>query len=127
MGKAVRGFFTTYYNRKRLDMSLGGVIWTPPPIIYFGLSLTGPTKFGIANEPIGGGYARVGVVNDLVHFPMSSPDGTKTNGTDIVFPRPTASWGIIVCLFAADAMNNLLFMADTSEDKEPKPTDPDPP
>lgn len=46
------------------------------------------------DEPSGGDYARVEVVNDGTAF-TSASDGTTRNDEEIVFPTATASWGTV--------------------------------
>ncbi len=89
-------------NNKVLDCLFGGQTLTPPPTLHVGLSLTRAYKGGYVAEPLGEGYARVAVANDLIHFPPASL-GRKSNALAITFPEPVAGWGLILSVFVADA------------------------
>ena len=112
------GFFTDYSNNKVLDLFLGGVSYSPPTTLYFGLSQAAATKTGAVTEPGSGSYARVAVSNNLGGFP-SATSGTKSNATSIAFPAANASWGTIQSVFIADAAagGNVLAMADLTTPK----------
>ena len=107
------GFLTDYVNSMVLDCLFGGQTLTPPPALHIGLSLTVAYKGGYVAEPLGQGYARVAVPNDLIHFPPATL-GRKSNALAITFPEPVAGWGLIRSVFVADAAQggNVLAMAD---------------
>jgi hypothetical protein len=44
------------------------------------------------DEPDGGGYARVAMPNDGIHW-HETADGLASNGADVVFPTATEAWG----------------------------------
>lgn len=71
-----------------------------PATWYFGLSTTVPNDDGTNfTEPATGSYARVSKTNDSTNFPDASTTSgvtSKSNGTAITFPNPTADWGTIV-------------------------------
>jgi hypothetical protein len=112
------GFLTDYSNNKVLDLFFGSSIFTPPPTLYLGLSMTSANKGGSYIEPSGGGYARVAVANNSTNFPTSS-GGTKANAAVITFPAPTADWGAVQSLFITDAPTggNVLASADLTVPK----------
>ena len=112
------GFLCDYSNNKVLDLFFGGSTFSPPATVYFGLSQNTANKNGYVTEPIGGGYIRIAVANNLTIFPAAS-FGTKSNGTVITFSSPTADWGTIQSLFIADAATNgnVLAMADLTSSK----------
>jgi hypothetical protein len=113
------GFLTNYANNKVLDMFFGSNAFTPPTILYFGLSTSVASKGGGGiSEPSGGGYARASLANNATNFPAATL-GTKANSSTIGFPAPTADWGVIQCLFVSDAPTggNILAMADLSTPK----------
>ena len=107
------GYFTDYANGKVLDQVFGGAPYPPPATLYLGLSQIPANKNGSVNEPVGGGYARVAVTNNLANFPAASV-GTKANASTATFPSPSGAWGTLVCLFVCDAASggNVLAMAD---------------
>lgn len=104
-----------YLEKKIIDHVLGKQTYTPPDTIYIGLTTvavvdadTGST----VTEPSSGAYARVAVTNNATNFPNATgTSATKSNGTDIVFPEATASWGTVTHFFYADALTggNILF------------------
>ena len=80
-----------------LDQILGGATTLLGATVYIGLSSTTPTDAG-ANftEPVGNGYARVAVSNNLTQWPAASGSSpaTKSNANDVTFPANTGSnWG----------------------------------
>ena len=80
-------------------------------------TLTAPTNIFVAlvkaddSEPVGGGYARVST--DETDWDAAA-GGAIANGTQIVFPAPSASWGSItgVKLFDAATAGNELAAED---------------
>ena len=121
------GFLTDHVNNLVLDHWFGGVVTTPPAVLYVGLSLKYAAKDGAIVEPASGGYARVPVPNGPAEFPAAS-GGTKANAAPITFPAPTADWGIVESLFLADAPTggNILAMADLTVLKQILAGDPAP-
>ena len=107
------GFLTDFTNNNVLDCLFGGRAMIPPHELHIGLSLTKAYKGGYIAEPLGAGYARVAIPNDLIHFPSASL-GQKSNASAITFPEPSAGWGSIRSVFVADAPQggNVLAMAD---------------
>lgn len=79
-----------------LDTLYGGVATIAPAIYYHGLSTTEPASDGTnVTEPVGNGYARVAVTNNLTNFPAAALR-SKSNGTVITFPAPTpGDWGVV--------------------------------
>ncbi len=121
------GFLTDLVNNQVLDCFFGGQPFAPPPELHVGLSLFKAYKGGYVAEPLGGGYARVAVPNDLIHFPPASL-GRKSNAKAITFPEPLAGWGAILSVFVADAAQggNVLAMADLPSPRTVRPGDPGP-
>ena len=84
---------------------------TVPATLYIGLSTTTPTNTGTSvTEPAGSAYARVAVTNNVTNFPAAS-SRSKSNGTDIVFPTATGSWGTITHFVIYDALTGGNFVA----------------
>jgi hypothetical protein len=95
--------FTDYLENKVLNQNFGGVAWTPPATLYFGLSTTTIADDGTGiTEPVGSAYARVAVTNNTTNFPNTTT-GSKSNGTDIPFATATGAWGTVTYFFIADA------------------------
>lgn len=106
------GSKSDYLEDKVLDHILGGPDYTRPATVYAALYTASPIDVGGGIEVSGGGYERVAITNNSTNWPPSV-GGTKTNGTDIVFPVATASWGTIeaVGLLDAPTGGNLLYWA----------------
>lgn len=117
------GSKTDYLEAKVLDHVIGGVTYTPPANLFFGLSTGTITDAGGGiMEPSGGGYARVSVVNNTTNFPAASGTATtKANGTLISFPGVTAPWGNLTDFFVADALSagNILYYGTLTTPKSP--------
>ena len=94
---------TDYAENKVLDAIFQNTALSPPSLYYIGLSTTTINDDGTgATEPSGGAYARVAVPNNSAGWSAAS-GGVKANGTAIVFPTATASWGNISYWLASDA------------------------
>ena len=65
-----------------------------PASVDVALYTAPPTDSGGGTEVSGGAYARVAVTNDTTNWPNAA-NGQKSNGTVIVWPSATASWGTI--------------------------------
>jgi hypothetical protein len=98
-----------------LDNELSGVAVPWPSSWLVCLSLAPASRSGHnrnANgqsaEVSGGSYARVTYANNTTNFPATS-GRTKSNGTAIVFPVATATWGLIESVFLMDAATGLLW------------------
>jgi hypothetical protein len=82
-----------------------------PATLYVALSTTLPTNTGTnVTEPVGNAYARVSVTNNSTNFPAASARA-KSNGTDVVFPTATGSWGTITHFALYDALTAGTFVA----------------
>ena len=109
----------TYYLRNKiLDHLFGGVPFSPITTLYFGYMTGSPSPSGPGSEPAGGGYARVGVVNDTTAFPTTATK-IKTLATEIVFPKASTNQGSIVAVGAWDSpgSGNLLCWWDLPSPK----------
>lgn len=95
---------TTTLKNKLLDAYLGGVSYTGPATVYFGLSTTTPASDGTGvTEPSGNGYARVSMTNNTTNFPSAS-GASKANGAPVNFPQATGSWGTVTYLVIYDQL-----------------------
>lgn len=93
--------FTNYLEAAVLDLVLGNVSFTPASPIYVGLSTTAINDDGSGITEPSGGYARVAMPNNSAGWNAAS-GGNKTNGTAIIFPTASASWGQVTYFFIAD-------------------------
>lgn len=103
-----------FFAQATLDLWLGATVPAPPATVYAALMTTLPTDIGGGVEAAGGGYARVPISNDVTNFPASTVIGgvvTKTNGTGIVFPTATGSWGTTlgIAIYDAATGGNLMY------------------
>lgn len=77
-----------------LDLVLSGAAYTPPATVYVALYTAPPTDAGGGTEVATGSYARVAVTNNATNWP-AAVNGVKRNGTPVIFPIPSADWGIL--------------------------------
>ena len=96
------GAASDYLENKILDHILGKVTYTAPDTVYIGLAAGVNDDGSISGEPTEASYARVAVTNNATNFPAAS-NGSKSNGTDIVFGEATGDWGTVNYAFIADA------------------------
>ena len=93
------GSFTDFLEHELLDHVFGDQAYTSSGTLHVGLSTTTITDAGGNDtEPVGDGYARVAIANDLTTWSDASAvgSGTKDNNIAITFPEATASWGTII-------------------------------
>jgi hypothetical protein len=112
------GSKSDYLENKVLDHVLGGGDYSRPATVYVALFTATPSDSGGGTEVSGGSYARASVTNNATNWPAAS-DGSKSNGTAIVFPAPTANWGTITSfgIFDAASSGNLLYWGALSASK----------
>lgn len=92
-----------------LNVRFGGAAVIAPASYAVALSKTQPTNTGgNVTEPVGGGYARVLVARNATNFPAASARSIS-NGVQIVFPAPTAAWGLIEWFALYDAATAGVF------------------
>lgn len=89
--------FATGVTEDLLDVMLGNALDQPLaiPTVFLALSTADPGIDGTGFvEPVGNGYGRVAVANDLTQWPAATA-GVKKNGADIDFPEATDLWGTV--------------------------------
>ena len=108
--------FSDYLENKILDHILGGGTYTRPATVYAALFSTSIGDDGSGDELVGNDYARVAITNNPTNFP-AAVNGVKSNGQEIEFLEPSASWGAVraVGIFDAISGGNLLFSANLSQ------------
>lgn len=100
------GSFADYLENELLDHAIGGATWSPPGTWYIAAYTATPSDAGGGTEVgAGNNYARVAVTNNATNFPAAS-GGAKSNGTAIVFPTASGSWGTIVAIAGLDASSS---------------------
>ncbi len=105
---------SNYLDKTLNDLVLGAGTFTAPSTVYLGLHTGDPGEDGTANELTIGtdGYARASIANNTTNFPnATSGTGQKQNGTALVFPTATGSWGTIthLSIWSAATAGNLLY------------------
>lgn len=78
---------STYLANKLLDHVMNGTTFTPGATLYLALYESGV-------EVTGGNYSRLAVTRNTTNFPAAS-SGAMTNGVDLDFATPSASWGTV--------------------------------
>lgn len=122
------GSKSTYLENAILDHILGGVIWTPPSIIYVALSSAtyNEAASGSAfSEITGAGATRVAVSNDTTAWPSSGTTSQKTNGVTITFPAATNTWPEALSFYLLDSLSggNILYGGDLLTPRTLQPGD----
>lgn len=105
--------FTDYIENKLVDWLIRGQTFTPPATLYVGLHTTACSDSSAGTEVTGGSYARVAVTSSLTNWAgtqsagsttaSSGTSGTTSNNNAIVFPAPTANWGVVTHFSINDA------------------------
>lgn len=105
--------------------------YTKPTVMAVALFTAAPSDSGGGTEVSGGSYARVDVPPLDANWDAvggAGTDGHTSNTADIVFPAPTANWGVITHfgLFDATTAGNLLFHGALTASKTVNNGDPAP-
>lgn len=100
------GSFGDYLEAELLDHVFGAAAYTAPATVHVALYTATPGDANASGtEVTGGSYARVAVTNNGTNWPAASGTSptSKSNGTAITFPAPTADWGVVVAFAIYDA------------------------
>lgn len=100
------GSFGDYLEAKLLDYVFSAAAYSAPATVYVALYTATPGDANASGtEVTGGSYARVAVTNNATNWPAASGTSptSKSNGTTITFPAPTANWGVVVAFAIYDA------------------------
>jgi len=120
---------TDYLKNKMVDFLMRGQAFVPPATQYVALFTTSPGPSGSGTEVTGGSYARVGVASSLANWsgtqgagtttPSSGSSGTTSNNGEVLFPAPTADWGLVthIGIFDASTAGNCLFYGALTQSK----------
>lgn len=111
---------SNYSENLILNSIFGGAVLTPPSNLYFGLSTTSVQEDGTGiTEPIGNGYSRVSVINNVTNFPIVT-NSIKTNGTNVSFQSASGNWGKILDFFISDSITggNILCYGTLATSKD---------
>lgn len=103
--------------------------FTKPTVLGVALYTAAPGEAGGGTEVTGGSYARVDTPPlDANWSGASGSDGLTDNVSDITFPAPTASWGLITHMAILDATTagNFLFYGALTASKTVNSGDPAP-
>jgi hypothetical protein len=93
---------------------------TKPSQLHVSLHTANPTDAGTGTEVSGGSYARVQRDPlDANWTAASAVDGIVTNAADIVFPSPSANWGVVshVAIWDAAVAGNMICYATLTTPK----------
>jgi hypothetical protein len=114
-------------ENKLLDHVLGGGDYTRLATVYAALFTAAPSDSGGGTEVSGGSYARVAITNNATNFPAAS-GGAKANGTEIIFPAPSANWGVVTsfALMSASSGGVILYWGLITPNKTVNNGDPAP-
>lgn len=115
-----------FAENKIVDATLRGQALGAPISFHIALYTACPTDSTAGTEVTGGSYARVAVTNSLVNWAgtqaaastlaSTGASGTTSNNISVIFPAPTANWGVVTCvgwMDAATAGNNWIYNALT--------------
>ena len=100
------GTLGDYLEAKLLDAVFGQTALPSIGTVYVALYTVIPTDVNASGtEVTGGSYARVAVTNNTTNWPNATGTNpaSKSNGTAITFPAPTANWGVVVGFAIYDA------------------------
>lgn len=112
-----------YLENKVIDWLLRAQVFSPPASVHVGLLTAAPSDAGGGIEVTGGSYARVAVTSSLANWAgtqaaasttaSTGTGGTTSNNAVVMFPAPTANWGVVTHFGVYDAASagNLLFHA----------------
>jgi hypothetical protein len=115
------GAMSNYLENEIIDHIFRGRSFTAGANIYVALFTSAPSDSGGGTEVTGGSYARValnpsasnwkGTGGETTNVDSAGTSGTTSNNSTIVFPAPTANWGVIshVGIFDASSGGNLLW------------------
>jgi hypothetical protein len=120
------GSLSDYCEAKLLNHVFGGIPWNPLPIIYLGYMVGVPSELGQGAEPIGGGYQRIAINNNLVNFPSAS-NQIKTMATEQTFEMASNNHGTVQAIAGFDSpapgTGNMLFYAPIAQPTGIQPGD----
>ena len=96
--------FSDYLENELLDHVFGNAAFSAPATLYIALSTADPLDDNSGlTEPVGSGYARLGITNNATNFPAAA-GGVKSNGAAFEFPAANGgSWGLITHFAIMDA------------------------
>jgi hypothetical protein len=104
-----------------LDEVLGAVAYTPAANVSVALYTVTPSDQTAGTEVSSSGtaYARVSLANNTTNWPAAS-NGSKSNGTQILFATATADWGTVegFGIFDDQGTPRLLYWGDLAEPRE---------
>jgi hypothetical protein len=110
---------SNYLENKLVDHVFRNTPYAVPTAVWVALYTTAPTDAGGGVEVAGGNYGRVQVGPSTTAWnatqggtagASSGTDGQTENAADIVFPSPSATWGLVSAFGLLDAASagNLL-------------------
>ena len=104
--------------------------FTKPTVLAIALFTVAPDKETGAGgtEVSGGSYARVSVNPLDANWDAPANGGDTANTSEILFPVPSANWGVIVAfgIYDAAAVGNMLYSSNLTASKTVNNGDPAP-
>ena len=110
-----------YLENKLVDHIFRGVTFTAPAALHVALFTAAPSDSGGGTEVSGGSYARAALAPSTTNWastggattttnPSAGTGGATSNNGAIMFPSPTANWGVATHfgIFDASTSGNLL-------------------
>lgn len=106
---------TNYLEQALLDHVHGVAAYTAPTNLYVALYTSAPGDTGGGAEVSGGSYARQSVT-----FNAAGSDSIAESSVEVLFPKATASWGMITHAAILDASTggNMLFHGALNSPRE---------
>ncbi len=120
---------SNYLEGKFIDHLLRTDTFAKPAGIYVALYTTLETDAAGGVEVSGGNYSRVAVTQlDANWNAPTGGDGLTDNVSDITFPTPSATWGLIVgfAVWDASSAGNMLLHGALTVSKQVNGSDPAP-
>lgn len=101
---------SNYLNNKILNLIFNQTAYTGVATVYAALFTVTPSDSAAGTEVSGGSYARVAITANTTNFPTTTTQSIS-NGTAIIFPTATGSWGTVVAGAIMDALTtgNMLY------------------
>jgi hypothetical protein len=123
-----------FLENRLLDHVFRDRQWTKPAAIYVALFTSSPSDAGGGTEVSGGSYARVqhgtweATQGGTPAAASNGTSGATQNSGTVVFPVPTANWGVVthIGIFDAASGGNLLFHGPLAAPKTINNGDPAP-
>jgi len=104
---------SNYLENVLINATLRGQTYTAPTFVYLALFTSDPTDAATGTEVVDGSYIR-----QTISFGIPS-NGGASNGSDVIFPIATASWGTVthIAIYDAQTAGNMLYYGQLTASK----------